>query len=187
MTKNELRIKYKNLRNALSQDEIEDKSLAISSQLLKIDIWNKKFYHLFLSISENKEPNTAFIHQILNEKVKEIVVSKTDFKTIEMSHFLMTDTTIFTKNDYNIPEPQNGIEVEVSKIEVVFVPLLAYDKKGNRVGYGKGFYDKFLSRCRPETIKIGLSFFEPEIQIKSIFDSDIKLNYCVTPTKIYQF
>ena len=67
------------------------------------------------------------------------------------------------------------------------MPLLAFDKKGHRVGYGKGFYDKFLSECKPETIKIGLSFFEAEEMIADVFEADVKLDYCVTPEKIYEF
>ena len=74
-----------------------------------------------------------------------------------------------------------------NKIEVVFVPLLGYDLKGNRVGYGKGFYDRFLSECKPETLKIGLSFFEPEELITDVFVEDVKLDYCVTPKETYQF
>lgn len=70
---------------------------------------------------------------------------------------------------------------------MVFVPLLAFDKNGDRVGYGKGFYDKFLKECKPEIIKIGLSFFEPEEKIDGIFEEDIKLDYCVTPNEIYTF
>ena len=70
---------------------------------------------------------------------------------------------------------------------MVFVPLLAFDEKGNRVGYGKGFYDQFLSKCQPETIKIGLSFFESETLISDTLSTDIQLDYCVTPTKVYNF
>ncbi len=104
-----------------------------------------------------------------------------------MTHFLLTDNTKIKKNEYNIPEPIDGIEVPTSKIEVVFVPLLAFDKAGHRAGYGKGFYDKFLSECKPETIKIGLSFFEAEAVIDDVFENDVKLDYCVTPNGIYQF
>ena len=104
-----------------------------------------------------------------------------------MTHFLLTDNTKIKKNEYNIPEPVDGIEVPAKKIEVVFIPLLAYDKLGNRVGYGKGFYDKFLSECQPETIKIGLSFFEPEEQITDVFETDVKLDYCVTPNAVFKF
>ena len=70
---------------------------------------------------------------------------------------------------------------------MVFVPLLAFDTQGNRVGYGKGFYDTFLTNCKPETIIIGLSFFEAEAAIEDIFESDVPLNYCVTPEKVYKF
>ena len=187
MNKKELRLKYKDARQQLSNVEIEAKSLAIANRLLRLDIWNSTYFHLFLTIEHHKEIDTEFILQILAGKDKEIVVAKSDFETLEMKHFLLTDNTKFIKNEYNIPEPINGLEVPVNKIDVVFVPLLAYDKKGNRVGYGKGFYDKFLSECQPETIKIGLSFFEPEEQIDDLFDCDILLDYCITPEKIYAF
>ena len=98
------------------------------------------------------------------------MISKSDFKSGLMTHFLLTDNTIIKKNSYNIPEPVDGIEINSDKLEVVFVPLLAFDKHGNRVGYGKGFYDRFLSECKPETIKIGFSFFEAEDKIKDIHE-----------------
>ena len=69
----------------------------------------------------------------------------------------------------------------------MFIPLLAFDNKGNRVGYGKGYYDNFLSKCTPDVIKIGLSFFEASDEITDVFESDIALDYCVTPNTIYQF
>lgn len=187
MNKKELRQKYKDLRQSLSDETIEDLSLAIANRLLQLVIWEGTYYHLFLTIKEQKEVDTEFILQVLAGKDKEIVVSKSDFETQKMTHFLLTDSTKFIKNKYGIPEPINGLEVPVSKIDVIFVPLLAYDKKGNRVGYGKGFYDIFLSECKPETIKIGISFFEPEDTITDIFENDIALDYCITPEKIYSF
>ena len=187
MNKSELRLKYKALRQQLSAQEIEDKSLAIANNLLKLDIWSKTYYHLFLTIEEQKEVETEFILQILAGKDKEIVISKSDFSTLEMTHFLLTDNTKIKKNEYNIPEPIDGLEVPTTKIDVVFVPVLAFDKMGHRVGYGKGFYDKFLSECKPQTIKIGLSFFEPEAKIEGVFENDIPMNFCVTPEAIFSF
>ncbi|UPQ80610.1 5-formyltetrahydrofolate cyclo-ligase [Flavobacterium azooxidireducens] len=187
MHKKELRLHYKSLRAALSEQEIEEKSMAIANQLLRLNCWDKTYYHLFLTIEELKEVDTEFILQILAGKDKEIVIAKSDFETRKMTHFLLTDNTKIKKNEYNIPEPMNGLEVPVSMIEVVFVPLLAFNLQGHRVGYGKGFYDQFLAECNPETIKIGLSFFEAEEKIEDVFESDIPLNYCVTPSKIYQF
>lgn len=187
MLKAELRKKYKALRNDLSLEVIDSLSMDIANNLLKMPIWDASFYHIFLTIEEQKEVNTDYILNILSGKDKHIVLSKSDFESHLMTHYLLTDNTIIKKNKYNIPEPIDGIEISTTNIEVVFVPLLAFDKKGHRVGYGKGFYDTFLNACKPETIKIGLSFFEAEDAIEDVFESDVELNYCVTPKKIYRF
>ncbi len=187
MNKIELRQIYKAKRQALSEQQVEDMSIEIANQLLQIDIWDKTYYHVFLSIVSQKEVNTEFILHILSGKNKEIVVSKSDFSNLKMTHFLLTDNTTIKINQYNIPEPIDGLEVPVDKLEVVFVPLLAFEIKGNRVGYGKGFYDTFLSVCKPNVIKIGLSFFDPEMSIEDVFENDVQLDYCVTPSNIYEF
>lgn len=187
MDKSSLRKKYRLLRNDLTTEATERQSLAIANQLLLLDIWQKTYYHVFLTIEEKKEIDTLFILHILAGKDKEIVVSKSDFETVTMTHFLVTDNTKFKKNSHNIPEPIDGLEVPVSKIDVVFVPLLAFDTLGNRVGYGKGFYDKFLGECKTETIKIGVSFFEAADLITDRSKEDIRLDYCVTPERIYSF
>lgn len=187
MFKIEARKKSKEARKQLSFEEIEEKSLAIANQLLQLDIWEKTYYHLFLPIEEQKEVNTEYVLNILQAKDKEIVVSKSDFDTTSMTHFLLTDNTKIKKNEYNIPEPVNGLPVPTEMIDVVFVPLLAYDKLGSRVGYGKGFYDKFLSECKPNVLKIGLSFFEPEELISDVFENDVKLDCCVTYERVIKF
>ena len=187
MLKKELRQKYKGKRQELSDSEIEDFSLAIANKVLTLPIWEKTYYHIFLPITEHKEVNTEFILHLLSGKDKEIVISKADFETRNMTHFLLTDNTKIRKNEFNIPEPIDGLEVPVNKIELVFVPLLAFDKTGHRAGYGKGFYDQFLSGCKPEVIKVGLSFFEAEEIIEDVFENDVKLDFCVTPNRVYEF
>ncbi|MFV0539781.1 MAG: 5-formyltetrahydrofolate cyclo-ligase [Aestuariibaculum sp.] len=187
MLKSELRKIYRQIRKDLTTKTLNDLSMDIANQLLKLPVWDKSFYHIFLSIEEQKEVNTDYILNILSGKDKHIVLSKSDFKTGLMAHFLLTDSTIIKKNSYHIPEPVDGISVSTERIEVVFIPLLAFDKQGNRIGYGKGFYDKFLTDCKPETVKIGLSLFEAETQISNVSKSDVKLDYCVTPQTIYRF
>ena len=187
MTKAELRKKYKKLRNNISSEQVDELSMNIANKLLSIDIWNYTYYHLFLTIAERKEAQTEFILNILHAKDKEVIVSKSDFETQTMTNYLLTDNTVIKKNSWNIPEPVDGIEISNSQIDVVFIPLLAYDKTGNRVGYGKGFYDRFLNNCKPKTIKIGLSFFKANVNTIETSKNDIKLDYCVTPHKVYQF
>lgn len=187
MTKTELRKLYKLKRHALNAEAIEDLSFEIANRLLKLPIWDKSYYHVFLSIQEFKEVNTETILNILSGKDKNIVISKSNFKTLEMTHYLLTDSTVIKIGHFNIPEPVDGIEISNEKIEVVFVPLLAFDKSGYRVGYGKGFYDIFLKKCHPKTLKIGLSFFEVEDVIEDTNENDIKLDFCVTPNQVYKF
>lgn len=187
MIKADLRKLYKSKRQALTAKTIDVLSLQIANQLLTLPIWNKSYYHIFLSIEEQKEVNTDFILNILSGKDKNIVISKSNFNTLEMVHYHLTDSTVIKKNLFNIPEPIDGLEVSPDKIDLVFVPLLAFDRVGNRVGYGKGFYDSFLRQCKPDTIKIGVSFFEAEERIDDPLENDVTLDYCVTPNTIYSF
>ena len=71
--------------------------------------------------------------------------------------------------------------------DLIIVPLLAVDAQGHRVGYGKGFYDRFLSKCRPDCLKVGLNYFEPDERIVDVGEHDIKLDACVTPTEVFCF
>lgn len=187
MKKSELRKKYKKLRLELGEKEIETRSLEIANKLLELPIWEYDFYHLFLSIAEQKEVDTEYVLHILQGKDKNVVVPKTDVQQHKLINYLLTDNTPIRKNRWNIPEPVDGIEIPAEKLDVVFIPLLAFDKTGHRVGYGKGFYDKFLASCRPGVIKVGLSFFEAEELIKEVFDSDVRLDYCVSPERLYSF
>lgn len=187
MTKKELRTKYKTLRAAFSDEEIEDLSLKIANRLLQLPIWDKTYYHLFLTMEEQKEVHTDFILQVLQGRDKEVIISRSDFEKIKMVHYLLTDNTRLVKSAYGIPEPVDGIEVPSNKIDVVFVPLLAFDTKGHRVGYGKGFYDRFLNECKEDVITVGLSFFEAEEAFIEASETDIALDYCVTPVKVYEF
>jgi len=187
VSKSALRKKYKTLRKELTAAQLDDFSIDIANQLLKLPVWNKRYYQLFLTIYEHKEVETEFILNILSGKDKDIILSKSNFEDNSLTHFLLTDNTVLKKNAYNIPEPIDGIEVPTHKIDVVFAPLLAYDMKGNRIGYGKGFYDRFLANCKPDVITIGLSFFPPETTEFEINTTDIPLNFCVTPERVYEF
>jgi len=185
MLKSDLRLLYSGLRENFSQDQIAHSSLNVANKSLELPIWDFNFYHLFLTISEKKEIDTTPILSILQGKDKDIIVPK--MKGDVLTHFLLTDNTQLKKNKWHVPEPVNGQKIEPVQIDVVFVPLLAFDLNGNRVGYGKGYYDGFLRECRPDVKKIGLSLFEAVDQITDVNKNDIPLDYCVTPNKIYTF
>lgn len=186
MQKQALRLKYKELRSEMDPGQIDALSLDIANKALRLDIWNKTYFHIFLPISGKKEVNTEFLLHILFGKDKSVVVPKSDFDNHSLKHILLQENTELKATKFGIPEPVNGIELPPESMEVVFIPLLAYDTNGNRVGYGKGFYDRFLKDCREDAIFIGLSLFQPEAKIECD-STDIRLHYCVTPEKIHQF
>lgn len=186
MLKKDLRLKYANLRKDLTPQSISHFSLTIANKLLTLPIWEGNYYHIFLPISTKNEVDTTFILSILQGKDKNIVLPKM-LDENNLQHILLTDNTSLALNSWGVPEPKEGIDIPVDKIDVVFIPLMAFDLNGNRVGYGKGFYDNFLKNCRPDVIKIGLSFFEAVSEISDINTLDISLDYCVTPAKIYSF
>ena len=166
MNKSAFRLKYKRLRSEFSEEKIEKSSLAIANKILQLPpiCWEEQLinYHMFLSIPEKKEVNTEYLLHILQGRDKSIIVPKVEMGTSNMKHILLQDHTALKPSNYGVPEPISGIEINPSQIDVVFIPLLAYDSKGNRLGYGGGFYDRFLCQCKTEAIFIGLSFFEPE-------------------------
>ena len=184
--KDKLRQKYKKKRASLTEEAIDGKSLEITNRLVHQPIWDYSSYHLFLPIRKQKEVNTEFLMTALQAHDKNVILSSTDFENYSMKHFLLTDDTLIKENKMGIPEPVNGFEVGEDRIDVVFVPLLAFDKLGNRVGYGKGFYDRFLVNCRKDVLKVGLSFFEAEDEIPA-HKGDVRLDACQTPERTYWF
>lgn len=185
--KKELRDTYKKLRASLSEGDRDQMSMDIANQVLQLDIWKYDYYHIFLPIKRLREINTEYILSILSGKDKNILISASNFETMEMKQYLLTDNTKLLENTLGIPEPIDGIEIPNTATQVVFIPLLCYDTKGNRVGYGKGFYDRFLANCSPEVRKVGLSFFEPEKVTIQSNRQDVRLDYCITPKKSYKF
>ena len=185
LTKLALRKSFLKKRLALSGQEHEDKSFAIANNCLTLPIWHLEYYHLYLPIKAKAEIDTTLILTLLQGKDKQVILPRT--KGSELEHILLTDITKLKINGLGIPEPEKGIKISPEQIDVIFLPLLAWDKTGNRLGYGKGFYDNFLSQCRKNTIKVGLYFFDPVEKIIDIRSKDIQMDFCVNPEGIKKF
>ena len=185
-TKSALREEYCERRENLKKSEIEEWSIEISNHCLTLDLWQHSLYHLFMTAEKNKEVDTSYLLSILQGKDKQPIIPKiaNDFL---MEHYLLTDQTPLKLNRWGIPEPLSGIPITPQQIEVVFVPLLAFDRGGHRVGSGRGYYDRFLAQCSKNTLKIGLSFFDPVSKIEDTNKYDISLDYGITPKQVYAF
>jgi len=185
-TKKQIRKLYQNKRDKLSINEIHKLSISLSNKCLKIPIWHMENFHIFLSILIKKEIDTSPLLSVIMAKDKQAIIPRiTELNMLE--HLLLTDQTILKNNSFGIPEPQNGIIISPKIIDVVFIPLYIFDLKGNRVGYGGGYYDRFLKECNKDTVKVGLSFFKPINLMQDISEFDIKLDYAVTPDSIFSF
>lgn len=171
-------------RNELSRDERARRSVAISNWFFeRIDLDSVVNLHLFMPIKKFHEIDTWRIIRRIWLEFPSIrtFVPRVDFKSGEIESVRFTKDSEFEENAWGICEPTYGEIIEPGEIDMVLVPLLAFDKLGHRVGYGKGFYDRFLGRCRSGCLKIGVSFFPPVNEIESVTESDVPLDCCITP------
>jgi 5-formyltetrahydrofolate cyclo-ligase len=99
----------------------------------------------------------------------------------------MFQATEFATSDWGIPEPVDGIPVDPAVFDVALIPLLVFDTQGHRVGYGKGFYDRYLARCRPDCLKIGVSLFDAVTPIEDMEVHDVALDMAICPFQVYDF
>lgn len=180
-----LRSHYKKKRLSLTKQEVDDLSQRVCKQLDKLNIWKLKHYHIFISISKYNELDTSSIINKLKSEQKIIIVPK--ISNNELVHIAINDETEFGLNEFGIKEPNDGNHFIIENLDIIFIPLLAFDIEGHRVGYGKGYYDRFLKLTKNSTLKIGLSFFDPINKILDIDDNDVKLDYCVTPKQVHKF
>jgi len=189
MNKSELRSTYLGRRRELSASDIEKKSRQIAERFFsEFDIAAIRTIHCFISIPRLREVDTSLIYERVWREFPHIgvVAPRMNRASGELNSIEFNPGSALIENAWGIREPAGPL-VDPSQIDVVIVPLLCYDRNGNRVGYGKGLYDKFLSKCRADCRKIGISFFSPFDKIDEVDEYDVLLDACVTPEAIYSF
>lgn len=187
MNKQELRELYKEKRKGLSPGELGSYSSAIVELALSTFQMEQKVVSLFLPIERQKEINTYSMWEKITGFGSQVAVPVMNAQKGDLKHILLLSHGQLAVNEIGVPEPQHGKVIAAHKIDVVFVPLLCFDTNGHRVGYGGGFYDRFLKKCNPQCKFIGLSVFPPVDKIDDILHSDIKLHVVITPEKVYRF
>ena len=181
MKKSELRKIYHQKRAELSPSEKKKLEENIFQQIIDFEVNHIKNVHLFLSLKKFNEIDTQPIIDYFRNQNKQIIISKCNFEDNSLSHFIFDENTELVKNKFGVLEPVNAKQILEKEIDLIFVPLLISDEKNYRVGYGKGFYDKFLAKCRKDAKKIGLNFFKPVEEIEDINSFDISLNNVIYP------
>ena len=190
MLKAEIRRTFLARRRALPEAEVQRRSTLISQQFFQqFPVAEWVWLHVFLPIPQQHEPDTwRIIHRIWAEFPQvQLAVPVVQADGQSLRHYHLTPQTVLIPNRWGIPEPAEAAEMPPSRFDAVLVPLLACDQAGHRVGYGKGFYDRFLAECRPEAQRIGLAFEAPIPQITDVLVTDEALDACVTPEQVWRF
>jgi 5-formyltetrahydrofolate cyclo-ligase len=187
MTKEEIRKQYQQKRMGLSQIEIDSISQIISDTALDSFDFTNKTVSLFLPINRKNELNTYFLLDKLQEKKATIGLPVTQSEEYTLLHIAYESNEQIHENNLGIPEPTKGEMIEPISFDYIFVPFLAIDKVGHRIGYGKGYYDRFLIHCKKECVFIGLHLFDELLHTTVPNEKDIPLHYCITPSKLIKF
>jgi 5-formyltetrahydrofolate cyclo-ligase len=191
MKKEDLRFLFKQRRSELT-DQMKlklDDLLLIQFQKLPIDIPPNIMSYIIKEDSNEFDPKYIIDYcsfKNLDINISFPVILK-DINSAEMNAMTANSGTKFITNSYGIPEPTQGNEISPELIDMVIVPLLYFDKSGYRVGYGKGYYDRFLKKCRKDCLKIGFSYFPPAESIEDINEFDVPLDYGICPDAIHEF
>jgi len=183
MTKSELRKIYLDKQISLTAEEREAKSHAIADLFFQeTDLTNTRFLHCFIAIQKFNEIDTSIIFERLWVEYPHVttVVPRVVIATGDMENLVFGPETETVQNAWDIHEPTHNDYVLTRELDIVLVPGLAFDRDGHRVGYGKGFYDRFLAKCRPDCLKVGLSYFAPVDKISDAWDGDIRVDQLIT-------
>lgn len=187
-TKEQLRIRYKKRRKLISAEERNRLSLEIANQFMTFleNFPEVKHIHLFLPIAKHLEIDTFIIKEKLHLADKEVYTSIMLNTGRRMQTVHLVPMTSYKEDSWGIPVPITKELASPSIIHLVLIPLLVFGKNGHRIGYGKGYYDSFLSSLDEDVLKVGLSYFPP---VKQVIEEghDVPLNYCITPDKVYSF
>ena len=190
MNKAELRRVYREKRIDLTPGSIVSLSGRIADNFFaNVDLTTTKTLSTFIRIAKFNEIDTSPIYyRIWKDKPWiRTFVPKTDIKKETLQNVALFPDTPLIENEWGIREPAGGETIEATHIDLVLIPLVVFDEQGHRVGYGKGFYDRFLSECRANCLKVGLSYFPPAEKIDDINEHDVRLDKCITPDVVYDF
>ncbi|HYE53222.1 MAG TPA: 5-formyltetrahydrofolate cyclo-ligase [Chitinophagaceae bacterium] len=189
MIKSALRTIYKDKRKALSEKDRMKLDDLILIQFQQLELSGINTLLSYLPMPTHHEVNTLHITDYVKFRVPglQLAYPRTHYQEVTMMAIAVDDETAYETNNHGIVEPVAGQVLSPETLDMIFVPLLAYDKLGYRVGYGKGFYDRYLKLCRQDVVKVGFSYFEPEPVISDVNEFDIPLNFAITPDCIYEF
>jgi 5-formyltetrahydrofolate cyclo-ligase len=189
MIKSTVRKEFLQRRMDIVEEELQQQTALIAFNFKKLALPAVWYLLSYNPVVSRREFDVSVCEDIVKQQFPAVHTAwpRIHVDLLDMEAGLVERDGLFIKNRFNILEPISGAIIDPQKFDLIFVPLVAFDKRGYRVGYGKGYYDKYLPRCRPDALKVGFSYFEAVDRIEDINDFDVPLNFCITPQRIYEF
>ena len=183
--KRDLRQLFRNKRSKLSAQELSEASIQIFEQIRTDKLIEGNLIMLYMSSQNHQELPTDTLFSLSDHH--RVCVPKVINKNGVMEAVMWDKNMPVNTNKWGIKEPLSEAYISPENIDTVVVPLLCFDTAGHRVGFGKGYYDRFLERCSKEVKTVGLSYFEPVDNITDVETTDVPLDIVITPKNIYRF
>ncbi|MDO5655593.1 MAG: 5-formyltetrahydrofolate cyclo-ligase [Flavobacteriaceae bacterium] len=184
MTKKQIRNEFQLKRNEFTSLEIHEMSKMLNQHFISSKWFQKEVFHVYIGVLNLREIDTSIIIESLWHAEKTVITPKMKAKELLSCHYHYDSE--LERNSWGILEPRVCEELPISSIDIVLVPMLICDVLGNRIGYGGGYYDRFMSELRPDVQLIGINFFQPIEHVPSEH-YDIPLDALITPQGIISF
>lgn len=187
MLKKEARKLFLEKRVALTHKECVKLDDLLLIQFQKIQLGSFNCIGSFYPLDHQNEPNSLLFVKYLTFFIPDlkVVYPVIDPTGEKMNFYNQTKDTLINK--WGIHEPLSIDYMPTEKIEVFLVPLIGFDERGHRIGFGKGFYDRFFENCTHNPKRIGISYFDPIPRIEDTHEFDVPLTHCITPWNSYEF
>jgi len=187
MLKSDLRKTMLDRRKTLSEMDCIKLDDLLLIQFQKFDWSNIHFIGSFFPMENNNEPNTLLLTRFLKVFIPNLSIAYPRINEIDLSMEFYEETESLQLNKWGIHEPAPLNKILPEQMDLILVPLLGFDNNGNRVGYGKGFYDRYFDKYAYTNHRVGLSYFDPISKIEDTDQFDVPLTHCITPWNCYEF
>ncbi|MAO64797.1 MAG: 5-formyltetrahydrofolate cyclo-ligase [Balneola sp.] len=171
-------------RKEMPEQDWRERSLAILRSLESTEFFKKAdSVHTYVSMNQRREVGTDQLIETLLESDKRVVVPVTNFSDHSLTHIVLHSFGELITNKWGVREPEKEQdEVQPENLDLIIVPMAAGDRKGNRLGYGQGFYDRFLEQTMG--MKVGLVFSDFLFDKIPAEEFDVKLDVIITEEEL---
>lgn len=179
LDKSTLRAQIKHQRSQITHQVWKEWSRKITERVLQNEkVESAESIHCYVSMNSRNEVDTHLMIQSLLEHNKMVYIPVMNQETNELQHAALSDVDALVPNEWGVPEPVNQDNVPIISPNIIIVPLLAADRNGNRLGYGKGYYDRFLASV--SALKIGVVFDQFILNTIPVEPHDVPLDLLIT-------